>query len=240
MIDTTRIYLVGAHSTGKTTLARWVRDTYGLPMISEVARGVLAEMEAKLEALRSDVGLVDRYQKEVYLRQLEAEERMEGGFVSDRAFCNLAYAAHHSTILSQIAGDPRLAMYMDSVRRGIVFFVRPHRELLCEDGVRASVEWDDVVRIDGMVKLLLEMFAVPYIPLESLSMQERVRAIQRVLDLAGVEAPGRREARSVGGNGSGSGNGNGHGHSHGAFDPESDELVPAPRRRNGNGTGVTH
>ena len=37
-----RIYLVGAHATGKTTLARWVRDRYGLPMISEVARGVLA------------------------------------------------------------------------------------------------------------------------------------------------------------------------------------------------------
>ena len=37
-----RIYLVGAHSTGKTTLARWIRDRYRLPMISEVARGVLA------------------------------------------------------------------------------------------------------------------------------------------------------------------------------------------------------
>ena len=32
-----RIYFVGAHSTGKTTMARWVRDRYGLPMIAEVA-----------------------------------------------------------------------------------------------------------------------------------------------------------------------------------------------------------
>ena len=46
------IYLVGAHSTGKTTLARWVRDAFGLPMISEVARGVLAEMEAQLDSIR--------------------------------------------------------------------------------------------------------------------------------------------------------------------------------------------
>ena len=46
-----RIYLVGAHSTGKTTLARWIRDRYRLPMIAEVARGVLAEMEARLDAL---------------------------------------------------------------------------------------------------------------------------------------------------------------------------------------------
>ncbi|MEZ5978190.1 MAG: ATP-binding protein [Planctomycetota bacterium] len=214
-----RIYLVGAHSTGKTTLARWIRDRYGLPMISEVARGVLAEMEAKLDSLRSDIALVDRYQREVFLRQVEAEQRMDSGFVSDRAFCNLAYAAHHSTILSEIATDARLASYMESVRSGLVFFVRPHRELLREDGVRAGVEWEEVLRIDGMVKLLLEMFAVPYLPLESLSMQERVRCIERVMDLAGV-APVER-----------------HGASNGATTGEHAYELRAPRRE-GNGARV--
>ena len=61
-----RVYLVGAHATGKTTLARWIRDQFGLPMISEVARGVLAEMEAKLEALRTDLDLVSDYQAQVF------------------------------------------------------------------------------------------------------------------------------------------------------------------------------
>jgi predicted ATPase len=182
-----RIYLVGAHATGKTTLARWIRDRYGLPMISEVARGVLAEMEARLDAMRSDVDLVNRYQSEVFERQLEAEEQQTGAFVSDRAFCNLAYAAHHSTILGEIANDPRLRRYMQAVRDGIVFFLRPHRELVVADGVRAGLDWEEVVRIDGMVKLLLEMFGVPYIPVESLSMQERVRLVERVLDLSGYE-----------------------------------------------------
>ncbi len=181
-----RIYLVGAHSTGKTTLARWIRDRYGLPMISEVARGVLAEMEARLDALRTDLELVDRYQREVFERQIQAEAEQRGAFVSDRAFCNLAYAAHHSTILADIFRDRRLADYMAWVRSGIVFFLRPHRELVTADGVRAGLEWEEVVRIDGMVKLLLEMFDVPYIPVESLSMQERVRLVERVLDLAGL------------------------------------------------------
>jgi nicotinamide riboside kinase len=182
-----RIYLVGAHATGKTTLARWVRDAYGLPMISEVARGVLAEMEAQLAGIRTNIELIDRYQAEVFERQIEAEAAQAGSFVSDRAFCNLAYAAHHATILGDIAGDPRLARYMQSVRAGLVFFLRPHRELVVEDGVRAGLAWEEVVRIDGMVKLLLEMFRVPYIPVESLSMQERVRLLERVLDLAGLE-----------------------------------------------------
>jgi predicted ATPase len=185
-----RIYLVGAHSTGKTTLARWIRDQYGLPMISEVARGVLAEMEQQLDALRSDLGTVDRYQAEVFERQLVAEDEQEGAFVSDRAFCNLAYAAHHATILSQLATDPRLEEYMASVREGIVFFVRPRRELLALDGTREDTGWDEVVRIDGMVKLMLEMFAIPYIPMDCLSMQERVRLVERVLSLAGMEPAG--------------------------------------------------
>jgi nicotinamide riboside kinase len=178
--------MVGAHATGKTTLARWVRDHYGVPMIAEVARGVLAEMEARLDTLRTDIELVNRYQREVFQRQIEAERKVDGPFVSDRAFCNLAYAAHHSTILGEVFRDRRLADYMNWVREGLVFFLRPHRELIVADGVRAGLEWEEVVRIDGMVKLLLEVFDVPYIPVQSLSMQERVRLVQRVLELAGL------------------------------------------------------
>jgi len=188
-----RIYLVGAHATGKTTLARWIRDRYVLPMISEVARGVLAEMEARLDSLRSDIELVNHYQELVFQRQIEAEAAQPGSFVSDRAFCNLAYACHHSTVLGRIATDPRLLTYMQSVREGLVFFLRPHRELIVADGVRAGLEWEEVVRIDGMVKLLLELFRIPYIPVESLSMQERVRLMERVLDLAGLPPHRTRE-----------------------------------------------
>lgn len=178
--------MVGAHATGKTTLARWVHERYGIPMIAEVARGVLAEMEAQLDALRADIDLVNRYQAKVFIRQIEAEKRIQGPFVSDRAFCNLAYAAHHSTILAEVFRDHRLEEYMATVRDGLVFFLRPHPELVRADGVRTGLEWEEVVRIDGIVKCLLEMFDVPYIPVESLSMQERVRLVDRVVQLGGL------------------------------------------------------
>ncbi|HIG88139.1 MAG TPA: hypothetical protein EYQ25_14015 [Planctomycetes bacterium] len=184
-----RIYLVGAHSTGKTTLARWIRDNYGIPMISEVARSVLAEMEAQVDSLRADVDLVNRYQAEVFLRQArsEAEAEQRGAFVSDRAFCNLAYAAQHGTLLAEVARDPRLAAYMQGVKQGLVFFVRPHQALLASDGVRERLDWEEVLRIDGMVKFMLEFFGVPYVPVASLAMQERQRCLERVLSLAGLE-----------------------------------------------------
>ena len=50
-----RIYFVGSHATGKTTMTRWVSRRYGLPMITEVARAVLAELETNFDTLRTDM-----------------------------------------------------------------------------------------------------------------------------------------------------------------------------------------
>jgi predicted ATPase len=187
-----RIYFVGSHATGKTTLCRHVSRRYGLPMISEVARAVLAEMETSLDALRTDMDLVAEYQERVFGRQVAVEKQHGGRFVSDRAFDNLAYVAEHTTNAAAMLNDARFRDYMQWVREGIVFFVRPHPSLLKHDGVRAGVSWDAVVRIDGMVKLMLEQHAIGYLPVESVSMQERVRAIEFVLARAGLQ-PGVRE-----------------------------------------------
>ena len=182
-----RIYFVGSHATGKTTLCRYVSRRYGLPMISEVARAVLAEMEATLEALRTDMDLVAEYQERVFARQVQVEHAHEGKFVSDRAFDNLAYVAEHTTNAAAMMNDERFREYMKWVRGGIVFFLRPHQSLLKEDGTRAGVSWDSVLRIDGMVKLMLEQHQISYLPLESVSMQERVRAVEFVLSRCGLQ-----------------------------------------------------
>jgi nicotinamide riboside kinase len=184
-----RIYFVGSHATGKTTLCRYISRKYGSPMITEVARAVLAEMEGSFDAMRTDMDLVAEYQKQVFARQI-AEERLHGdGFVSDRAFDNLAYAAEHTTIVADLMQSPRFAEYMKWVSDGVVFFLRPHQSLLKEDGVRAGVSWESVLRIDGMVKLMLEQHRVSYLPIESVSMQERVRAVEFVLSRAGLQPP---------------------------------------------------
>ncbi len=184
-----RIYFVGSHATGKTTLCRYVSRQYGLPMISEVARAVLAEMETGLDALRTDMDLVAEYQERVFARQVAVEQLHDGRFVSDRAFDNLAYVAEHTTNAFAMMNDQRFRDYMRWVRDGgVVFFLRPHQSLLKEDGVRAGVSWDSVVRIDGMVKLMLEQHQISYLPLESVSMQERVRAVDFVLARCGLRA----------------------------------------------------
>src|SRR6185436_14262676 len=130
-----RIYFVGAHATGKTTMTRYVSRKWGLPMITEVARAVLAELEASLDHLRTDMDLVAEYQKRVFERQVQVEKMQQLGFVSDRAFDNLAYAAEHTTILGEMINTDGFRDYTRWVADGVVFFLRPQRDLLREDGV---------------------------------------------------------------------------------------------------------
>jgi nicotinamide riboside kinase len=193
-----RIYFVGSHATGKTTLCRYVSRRYGMPMISEVARAVLAEMETSLDALRTDMDLVAEYQQRVFARQVSVEKQHGERFVSDRAFDNLAYAAEHTMHAGAMLGEPSFREYMAWVAGGVVFFLRPHPTLLKEDGVRAGVSWESVLRIDGMVKLMLEMYRISYLPIESVSMQERVRAVEFVLARSQrVEERGRVDLRAA-------------------------------------------
>jgi nicotinamide riboside kinase len=189
-----RIYFVGSHATGKTTLCRYVSRRYGLPMITEVARAVLAEMETSLDSLRTDMDLVAEYQQRVFARQVAIERLHDGKFVSDRAFDNLAYAAEHTTEVARMMSDRKFLDYMQWVQGGVVFFLRPHVSLLKEDGVRAGVSWESVLRIDGMIKLLLEQHRIGYLPIESVSMQERVRAVEFVLGRSGMTAASSSEA----------------------------------------------
>jgi hypothetical protein len=177
-----KVYFVGAHSTGKTTCARYVSETYKLPMITEVARAVLSEKELHLDSLRYDLNLVDDYQHAIFQRQL-LEESKHTNFVSDRSFDCLAYAAQHTRILRDLIEGPDIIQYLDKLRQpdSFIFFVRPSKATLKADGVREAINWDGIVSIDSMVKFMLEMWGLRYFQINMDNMQERVHLIEAVL-----------------------------------------------------------
>lgn len=180
-----RVYFIGSHATGKTTLARYISKQYKLPMLNEVARTVLAEKELSLGTLRTDLDVVNSYQSDVFTRQIE-EEKKHKSFVSDRSFDNLAYMAQHATILSSVINSEQLKQYVAGIKNdknAIMFFVRPSRATMKDDGVRESVNWDGVIAIDALVKFLLEMWDMNYVSISTDSMQERVRTIRSICDL---------------------------------------------------------
>lgn len=180
-----KIYFVGSHSTGKTTCARYVSEKYALPMITEVARAVLSEKELHLDTLRYNMDVVDDYQTAIFNRQI-LEEQKHSSFVSDRSFDCLAYAAQHTRILPQLLNSHELTVYLDNLREpdSFIFFVRPSKATLKDDGVRESINWDGIVAIDAKVKFMLEMWQLRYFQINIENMQERVKLIDSILSLA--------------------------------------------------------
>lgn len=180
-----KVYFVGAHSTGKTTLARYVSQQYKIPMITEVARMVLSERETHLDALRYDLDQVDDYQRQIFHRQIEEEKRYQE-FVSDRSFVDcLAYAGQHTRILPELMKDPRVEGHLELMKEhnSFIFFVRPSKATLKADGVREAPVWDGVVSIDSMIKFMLEMWELKYFQIHIDNMQERIRLVDGVLSL---------------------------------------------------------
>lgn len=189
---TLRIAFVGSASTGKSTLARWAKNNYQLPMINEVARQVLGELETNFTTLHSDLNATTAYQQEVFKRQVQVSLAHAGGYVSDRAHDNLAYAADAADNYSSIVSDPSLGKYLDHLEDVIIFFVRPHKSLLKDDGVRAPIKWRDVLRIDGIIKYILRSLVVPktgkplrYFEIDSPILLDRVELVRNVVALRG-------------------------------------------------------
>lgn len=180
-----KVYFVGAHSTGKTTLARYVSQKYNVSMITEVARMVLSEKEMHLDTLRYDLDQVDDYQRQIFHRQIE-EENLHTDFVSDRSFLDcLSYAAQHARILPELMGDPRVKAHLPILqdKQSYIFFVRPSKATMKADGVRENLSWDGVVAIDAMIKLLLQMWSIRHYTINVDSMQERVNLIDNILSI---------------------------------------------------------
>lgn len=181
-----KIYFSGAHSTGKSTLARYVSQKYNLPMISEAARMILSEQEMQIDTLRYDLDVTDKYQQQVFDRQV-LEEQKHSFFVSDRSIIDvLAYSGQHARILPQLLQTPELESCLSILREpdSFIFFVKPSKATLKADGVRESLNWDGIIQIDAMIKLLLQMYNLRHFSINTDNMQERTQFIDAVLSLA--------------------------------------------------------
>lgn len=180
-----RVYFTGCHGSGKSTLARYVSEQYNLPIITEAARMILSEQELHVDTLRSNLDVVDKYQTQVFERQL-VEERKYVDFVSDRCLLDaVAYAAQHSRILPTLIQSSQLKEYIEKIKDSstCIFYVKPSPITFKSDGVREALNWEGAVAIDSKIHFLLEMYNLKYFQINSSSMQDRAKLIDCVLSM---------------------------------------------------------
>ncbi len=194
-----RVWVVGGHATGKSVLSRWIARRYNLPRFDEVARSEIAKMGANsFDTLRTDLDAVTQFQRNVFTTQVDVGKGLDR-FVSDRAFDNLAYACEQADFgttadlwesaecrryVGRACTRRSLGPYAKAVdaNEGVVFFVRPG-VVPVADGTRATSDLDvaGIYRIDGAIKLLLELGRVRYVPIQTTVFQERASIVSGVL-----------------------------------------------------------
>lgn len=181
-----KIYFIGTASSGKTTLAKAISLKTSLPLLPEVARQILAEKEIPLDSLRTDLELINKFQKEIFYRQIHEESR-DKDFVSDRSLIDaLAYTAQYTSLLPELINTDECKKYfseMKDTKTSLVFFVRPNKAMMKADGIRETLVWEEMVQIDAMIKFIMEANDIKYVSINSTSIQERINLVMNVINL---------------------------------------------------------
>jgi nicotinamide riboside kinase len=157
------VYFMGADSTGKSELVKYVARAYGMRKVPETARSVLHEEGYTLHSLRVRSADADEYQRAVFDRQIAQEAATPRPFVADRGLDNLAYASEYGRCFAELAAREEVARYVEAQRNDVVFLVRPHKALRAEDGVRMLPSWEEQQRLDAKIELLLQWWDIPHV-----------------------------------------------------------------------------
>lgn len=183
-----RIYLVGAQSTGKTTLLEYISERYNINKLTEVTREVMARYGYDLKEIRSNMDKVECFQRDIMEEQIEREKMTDEPFISDRGFDFLSYTGMYTLSTKEFLNRDYTQEYLESYKDedSIVIFVRPVKETIKDDGIRDNLNWDNVLQIDAMIKYILESNNIDYITLKSKYLNERIRTIETVMKLGGI------------------------------------------------------
>lgn len=186
-----KVYIIGASGVGKTTLAKYISEKFGLPLLSGATALAHKELGTNFDQLFTDMDAADSYQLEVWRQQMRLEEpywKLDGGgFVSDRSFDLMSYTARIASCAWQIARSDEFRTYIDRMRKdAICILIRRHPLLhVTPDGRRdrfLTPEWQ--LAVEGVVEYLLESNEIRYAVLDTPSWKDRVRTAEMIVSLA--------------------------------------------------------
>jgi nicotinamide riboside kinase len=180
-----RIYITGAHCTGKTTLCRWISSEYNLEFIPEVVRDLLKEWDVSFEQLEQNQELMDEYEYESIRRKTKLKNY--DNFVSDRTVLDpLAYTSINTNRVREFIDDIDFGENLEQMRadNSEIFLLRPHKELIEDDGVRHKISWESLVEIDGILRYLLEYYEVLYHEIDTTDFDERKQIVRNTVNFS--------------------------------------------------------
>jgi nicotinamide riboside kinase len=191
------IYIVGAQSTGKTTLVEALQDHFNKgdhsyerdghcisrpKIITETARIVLQENNFTADDIKSSPARASALQRLILQAQLSAERTMLEGewFVSDRSGVDpIVYARKYGSrdAGSALIKSPEWPELRERMRKSVIIVCEAGAEWLTDDGVRLMPESrEDWVGFHQLFCSCLDDLGLNYevLPCDVTSLHERV------------------------------------------------------------------
>ena len=188
MSDLPCVYFVGAEMAGKTTLVGFVEEVFGVPRLRGESARIVKDEYGGWGAIRSRGKNSDRYQRAVFEQQLAMELRQRPHYVADRCLLDsLGYASEYAGNVEELWSleSPEIAEILDRLRKAVVFLVKPHRELKVADGERLVVSYEQQLRIDAKIELLLQFNGIRPVRITDLGASQREEQISLFLEAKG-------------------------------------------------------
>lgn len=181
-----RVFICGAHSTGKTTLVNEVGKELNLHVEAEVARKVIKDLDLR----RDDFDPTINPQKfeELQVQILEAQSAVEGrnsrngtSYIADRGIDPLVYALVYlgEYSMKKLLDLPTCKESINRYRNSLVFVVRPFPECLQADDIRLFPKMDELLEYTNKMEAILQENAIPYTPIDVLNLKERVAIVKK-------------------------------------------------------------
>ncbi|KAK3753723.1 hypothetical protein QZH41_013808 [Actinostola sp. cb2023] len=185
----TRIFICGAHSVGKTTLAEALAVETGFHLVSEVARTIIKEMGLKRDDYdpRSKPSQFKELQQLILASQAEIEsrnDRLKRSYICDRAIDPVVYAMVYlgekeaKDLLQQETTKQNITRY----RSSLIFVIKPYPECISHDDVRLPPNMDELNVFTSTMENLLRELQIPYTLIDTLDLKERVQIIKEQID----------------------------------------------------------
>lgn len=190
------VYIIGPHSTGKTTIVKTLVEILEgeVPVIQEVARSVMQERGySRIDVDSNDHERKFSLQHDIFKAQVEKEVtfiRAGTAFVSDRSAVDpLIYLFHYSgrEAMNRIASTEEWRKVRDryaDTKQSLVILLSPVPEFLVDDNVRyMSKSLDDWHLLAANFRLFLVEEEIPFIEMgkDVLDIKDRVARV--LLDL---------------------------------------------------------
>ncbi|XP_063427271.1 uncharacterized protein LOC134710799 [Mytilus trossulus] len=179
-MSTCRIYLSGAHSTGKTTILNDLKPFLNVQFEEEIARGVIRKFGWQREDFLPETQPENflKLNEEIIRRQIQTEEEnsfMSKDFIADRCIDPLIYV--HTYIgdeaLRKLREIPGVLEWTDRLKTAFIFVIKPQKECIVDDGVRLSPKLKELDVFHNSILREYKLLGIPVFEITELDRQKR-------------------------------------------------------------------